>query len=95
MQEKVKKYMDKCDLCHKIKPSRHRPYEEMRQASTLNQLWASVAMDFIVKLSPSKESLTEVFYDLILTIVDQLIKEVQFISYKKVSNAEELVYIFL
>ena len=34
MQEKVKKYMDKCNLCHKIKSSRHKPYGEMRQAST-------------------------------------------------------------
>ena len=52
-------------------------------------------MDFIVKLSFSKELLTGVSYNLILTIVDQLIKEVQFISYKKASNAEELVYMFL
>ena len=35
------------------------------------------------------------FYNLILTIVNWLIKEVQFISYKKVLNAEELAYTFL
>ena len=35
------------------------------------------------------------FYNSILTIVNQLIKEVYFVLYKKVSNAEELVYIFL
>ena len=38
MQEKVKKYVDKCNLCHKIKLSRHKPYEEMRQTLTLDQL---------------------------------------------------------
>ena len=52
-------------------------------------------MNFIVKLSLSKKLLTKVFYNLILTIVNQLTKEVQFISYKKVSNAEELAYTFL
>ena len=52
-------------------------------------------MDFIVKLSFFKKLLTRVFYDLILTIVNQLIKKVQFISYKKVSNTEELMYTFL
>ena len=52
-------------------------------------------MDFIVKLPPSKEPLTEVSYDLILTIVDWLTKEVWFILYKEASNAEELAYIFL
>ena len=87
--------MNKCDLCHKIKSSRHKPYGEMRQASTLNQLWAFIVMDFIVKLPLSEEPLTGVFYNLILTIVDQLMKEVQFIPYKKASNAEELAYMFL
>ena len=95
MWEKVKKYMNKCNLCHKIKSSRHRSYEEMRQTSTSDQLWASVAMNFIVKLPLSKKLLTEVFYNLILTIVNWLMKEVQFISYKKASNAEELAYTFL
>ena len=52
-------------------------------------------MNFIVRLSLLKKLLTEVFYDLILTIVNQLIKEVCFISYKKVLNIEELAYTFL
>ena len=52
-------------------------------------------MNFIVKLSFLKKSLTEVFYNSILIIVNQLTKEVQFISYKKVLNTEELTYIFL
>ena len=36
MQRKVKEYMNKCNLCHKIKLSRHRSYEEMRQILTLD-----------------------------------------------------------
>ena len=52
-------------------------------------------MNFIVKLSLSKKLLTKVFYNSILITVNQLIKEVQFISYKKVLNTEELTYIFL
>ena len=95
MQKKIKEYMSKCNLCYKIKSSRHRSYEEMRQTSTLDWLWASIVMNFIVKLSLSKKLLTEVFYDLILTIVNQLMKEVQFIPYKEVLNTEELAYIFL
>ena len=46
-------------------------------------------------MSLSKKLLTKVTYNLILTIVNQLIKEVQFLLYKKVLNVEELVYIFL
>ena len=52
-------------------------------------------MNFIIKLSSSKKLLTEVIYNLILTIVDQLIKKVRFILYLEALNAEELVYIFL
>ena len=52
-------------------------------------------MNFIVKLSLLKKFLTKVSYNSILTIVDWLIKEVHFILYKKVLNAEELTYIFL
>ena len=52
-------------------------------------------MNFIVKLSFLKKLLTKVFYDLILTIVNQLTKKVQFILYKKVLNIEELTYTFL
>ena len=87
--------MSKYDLYHKIKLLRHRSYEEMRQTLTLDWFWASVVMNFIVKLSLLKKLLTRVFYNLILTIVNWLIKEVQFISYKKVLNAEELAYTFL
>ena len=52
-------------------------------------------MNFIVKLSPSKELLTEVIYDLILMIVNQLTKKVRFLPYKEASDAEELTYTFL
>ena len=48
-----------------------------------------------MKLSFLKKFLTRVFYNLILIIVNQLTKEVWFILYKKVLNAEELIYIFL
>ena len=52
-------------------------------------------MNFIVKLLLLKKLLTRVFYNSILILVNQLMKEVQFILYKEVSNAEELMYIVL
>ena len=52
-------------------------------------------MNFIVKLSLLKKSLTNISYNLILTIVDQLTKKVRFISYLEASDAEELAYTFL
>ena len=70
MRKKVQSYVNKCNLCHKIKPVRHKSYGEMRTALTLSQPWASIVMNFIVKLSPSRELLTEVIYNSILIIVD-------------------------
>ena len=82
--------MNKCDLCHKIKSARHKSYEEIRTASTSDWLWASVVINFIVKLSLSKKLLTEVIYDLILIIVDWLTKKVRFLSYKEVSEETDI-----
>ena len=52
-------------------------------------------MNFIIKLLLSKKFLTGVIYDLILIIVDQLMKKVRFLPYKEASDAEELTYTFL
>ena len=95
MRKKVQDYVNKCDLCHKIKPVRYKSYREMRTALTSSQLWALVVINFIVKLSPSEKLLTEVIYNLILIIVNWLMKKVRFLSYKEAFNAEELTYTFL
>jgi hypothetical protein len=50
-------------------------------------------MDFIIKLPPSKEPLTETVYDSILTINDDLTKYIYLLLYKESSTAEELVYV--
>ena len=63
--------------------------------STSDQLWALIIINFIVKLLLLKKLLTEVTYDLILIIVDWLIKKVRFLSYKEASDAKELAYTFL
>ena len=52
-------------------------------------------MNFIIKLSLLKKFLTKVVYDLILTVVDWLIKKARFILYFEALNAEELIYMFL
>ena len=52
-------------------------------------------MNFIVKLSKSKERVTKTTYNSILMITDRLIKYKYFLSYKKVTFAEDLTYTFL
>ena len=52
-------------------------------------------MDFIVKLPPLKELITNVIFDLIMVAVDRLIKDIMFILFKETATADKLVYIFL
>jgi hypothetical protein len=53
-----------------------------------------VALDFIVKLPPFIEPITEVVFDSILVITDRLTKYGYFIPYKESSLIEELAYAF-
>ena len=70
MQRKVVNYINKYDLCHKIKLLKHKSYKEMKTVLILNQLWTLIVMNFIMKLLLLKKLLTRVIYDLILIIVD-------------------------
>ena len=52
-------------------------------------------MNFIMKLSKSKNEITEIIYDSILIIVNKFLKYAHFIVFKKTYNAEQLKYIIL
>ncbi len=52
-------------------------------------------MNFIIKLSLLRDSVTEVVYNVILIIVKQLIKYVLFILFLKKMTAQELVHTIL
>jgi len=54
-----------------------------------------VAFDHITKLLPLKEPIIEVAYDSIFVVTDRLTKYRYFILYKELSNAEDLVYVFM
>ena len=53
-----------------------------------------VILDFITKLSLSKEPLIGIVYDSILVVMDSLTKFIYLKLYKEVSTIEDLVYIF-
>ena len=52
-------------------------------------------IDFIIKLSLLKESITNVKYDLILIIINRLTKYTYFILYLENLSVEDLIYIFV
>ena len=52
-------------------------------------------MNFIIKLSKSKNSTNEKTYDTILVMIDRLIKYCHIIFFKEIYNVEQLKYIVL
>ena len=67
----------------------------MISSSVPNGAWKSIAIDFVTKLLESKEKITKIVYKNISMIIDRLIKWIYLISYRKISNAEDLIYIFV
>jgi len=67
----------------------------LKSFSTSNCAWKSIALNFIIKLFKLKKRVIETTYDFILIITDRLIKYEYFLSYKKITFAKDLIYIFL
>jgi len=95
MRKQIKNIIRKCNICIQMKHSQHRFYNLLKSFSTSDHAWKSIALNFIVKLSKSKERVTRTTYDSILMITDKLIKYKYFLSYKKATFAKDLIYMFL
>ena len=95
MRKLVEEFVDKCDVCKQTKHERHQPYRKLRLQDLEGRPWALIVMDFVVKLTLSKDPTTGVRYNSIMVVTDQFIKYTVFISFKESTTAEELVYIFL
>ncbi len=95
MRKQIKNIIRKCNICIQMKHSQHRFYNLLKSFSTSDHAWKSIALNFIVKLSKSKERVTRTMYNFILMITDRLIKYEYFLSYKKTTFTKDLTYMFL
>ena len=84
-----------CDICSKSKSNRHAPYGLLKSPPTPDRAWASIALDFIVKLPPSMEPMTGFVPNSIMVVTDRLTKYGHFVPYKEATDAKALAYIFL
>jgi hypothetical protein len=94
MRGYVEENIRKCDACNRNKASRHKPYGEMQSPKAPEGAWESIALDFIVKLPPSRERVTGTVFDTVLVVTDRLTKYAHFIPYKESASAEDLAYTF-
>ncbi len=64
MIKNVKKYINTCDICQKVKMKRHLSYDELRSLFQSTDSWKKITINFITDLLFSKWK--KVMYDLIL-----------------------------
>ena len=92
MREEIQEYVQGCAECQRNKVNTHQTHAALRPISPMPQAlpFETVAMDFIVKLPPSKG------YDTILTITDHdCSKAAVFIPCNETISAEEVAGLYL
>jgi hypothetical protein len=88
MSKNVKKYVDICSTCHRIKLVKHKSHDLLQSLFILERSRQDWTMNFITNLSLSKHK--EIAYDSMLMMIDRYIKFNLYISSKKTWNAEDL-----
>ena len=89
IQTYVRRYVQACDTCARIKTPRHKPYGLLQPLEIPTQPWKSITMDFIVKLPISHG------YDSIWVVCDRLTRAAHFVPCKESMTASELAWLFL
>src|SRR6266699_5320809 len=79
-----------CEIYIKTKTLQYKPYKELQTLSIFEQAWGSVIIDFIIKLSKSKDLINNTSYNSILVIIEHFIKYSKFIPINESYSAEDL-----
>ena len=95
MRQKIEAYIKKYHNCQKNKHATHAKYEEIQYQKSSIASWNKIIMNFIIKLSKSKNSTSDAIYDLILVIINRLIKYSHLISFKKEYTTKQLNFVVL
>ncbi len=88
----VKKYINTCDICQRVKMKCHLSYNELKFLSWLTDLWKEIIMNFITDLLSSKWK--KVMYDLIFMIVNHYMKMMHYLFMKKILTVVKLTELF-
>jgi transposase InsO family protein len=89
MRKFIKDFVSSCDICQRIKPSRHAPYGLLQSLPTPAGRWTDVTMDFIVELPPSDG------HDAICVGIDRLTKQAHFIPCNTNINAQQTAQLYV
>ena len=82
------KYVEKCDMCQRIKNRIEVPVGKLKLSEVPKKLWTYLIVDFITKLP------LVVRKNVILVVCNRLSKMTHFVIITKDISAEELVWLF-
>jgi len=74
MRKVVKDVVLLCDICIRNKALHYALYRLIKLLTISPYLWKSIALDFVIKLLPSKDLAIGIVYNLIYIIMDKFIK---------------------
>ena len=94
MKQKMKKHIWQCKQCQKNKSKWYKSYEKLQSLKTVNESWQSITINFIVKLSKFRKSITKFKYDLIMIMMNKFIKKAYFVSFHEEMKTEKMIYLF-
>jgi len=86
--KKVKRYVEGCDQCQRMKNRAEMPAEKLRPNQILERPWQHISVDFITKLPVSKG------HDLILVVCDRFLKMSHFVATTEKTTVEGLAKLF-
>ena len=76
-------------------PKRYKLYRKLNLVKALGRLQKTILQDFIIKLLKLKDPITGQIYNIILIIVDKLIKQGYFIAYIEEILVEDITRIYI
>lgn len=90
MAQDVKNFIQKCDVCQRVKASQQPPAGLLQPLPVPSQKWWVVTMDLITDLPPTKDG-----SDSILVFVDKLTKMVHLAKTTKTCSSTEVARLFV
>ena len=89
MSRYIEQYVSTCDLCLRMKPIRQAPVGELHPLWIPDLQWDMLSVDFIVELPLSSG------HDVVMTVVDSVLKRAHFIPTHTMVTAEGAARLFL
>ena len=84
----IRKYIEGCDMCQRIKNRTEMPAEKLKLNKILEKLWTHLTVDFITKL------LVVARKNVILVVCDRLSKIMYFVATTEKTTVERLARLF-